>query len=201
MPYTTAQQKIRGKGFAWLDDITCSAASPEAVKPAAEQISDLLRERHRIGPNADDDFNIRHPEEVINAQIEASRTFAAVLVSIACVSLVVGGVGIMNMMLASVAERTREIGLRLAVGATALAVQAQFLVEALVLTVAGGAAGVVAAAVGSVALRSILGWEVAIPLQAVMLAVAFSVAAGVVFGFYPAWKAARLDPITALRRD
>jgi putative ABC transport system permease protein len=201
LPHTSAQQKIRGKGFAYLDDIMCSAVSPEAVKPAAEQITDLMRERHQIAPGMDDDFNIRHPEELINAQLQASRTFSTLLVSIACVSLVVGGVGIMNMMLASVVERTREIGLRLAVGATAWAVQAQFLVEAVVLSLCGGTAGVVASAVGSLALGGVLGWAVTVPAQAVLLAVAFSVAVGVVFGFYPARKAARLDPIAALRRD
>jgi putative ABC transport system permease protein len=201
MPHTTAMKKIRGKGFAWLDDIMCSAVAPEEVKPAAEQISALLRERHHLAPGADDDFNIRHPEELINAQLEASRTFALLLVIIASVSLVVGGVGIMNMMLASVAERTREIGLRLAIGATGAAVHAQFLVEAVMLSLLGGAVGVVASAVGSLALGRVLGWAVSIPAQAVVLALAFSVAVGVLFGFYPAWRAAKLDPITALRRD
>ena len=201
LPYTTALRRIRGKGFAWLDDIMCSAVSPEAVKPAAAEIAALMRERHHIAPGADDDFNIRHPEEVINARLEASRTFATLLVSIACVSLVVGGVGIMNMMLASVVERTREIGLRMALGATELAVQAQFLVESVMLCLWGGAVGVVASAAGSLALGRVLGWTVGIPVEAVLLALAFSVAVGVFFGFYPAWKAARLDPITALRRD
>jgi putative ABC transport system permease protein len=201
LPYTTAQKKIRGKGFAWLDDIMCSAVSPEEVKPAAAQIADLLRERHHIAPGADDDFNIRHPEELINAQLEASRTFALLLVSIASVSLVVGGVGIMNMMLASVAERTREIGLRLALGATEWAVQAQFLVEAVMLSLVGGTVGLAVSAVGSLALGRVLGWAVGIPAQAVAVALVFSVAVGIVFGFYPARQAARLDPITALRRD
>jgi putative ABC transport system permease protein len=201
LPYTTAQRKIRGGAFLSLDDIMCSAVAPEAIKPAAEQIGALLRERHHLAPGADDDFNIRHPEEVINAQLEQSRTFATLLVSIACVSLVVGGVGIMNMMLASVAERTREIGVRLAVGATGWAVQAQFLVEAVMLSLVGGVAGVVASAVGSFALGRVLGWALSIPAQAVLLALAFSVAVGVFFGFYPARRAAQLDPIVALRRD
>jgi putative ABC transport system permease protein len=201
LPHTTAQQKIRGKGFAYLDDIMCSAASPQEVKQAAEQISDLLRERHAIAPGADDDFNIRHPEEVINAQLEASRTFALLLVSIAAVSLVVGGVGIMNMMLAAVAERTREIGIRLAVGATARAVQMQFLVEAILLSLCGGLAGVIVSALGSLGLGRILGWAVAVPVQAIILALGFSVGVGVIFGLYPARRAARLDPIAALGRE
>jgi len=201
LPYTTAQEKIRGKGFAYVDDIMCSAASPGSVAPAAEEISALLRERHHIGEDADADFNIRHPEELIKAQLEASRTFAWLLICIASVSLVVGGVGIMNMMLASVAERTREIGLRLALGATASAVQAQFLVEAVMLCLFGGAVGVVFSVAGALPLGRALGWAVSIPAQAVLPALGFSVATGIFFGFYPAHRAASLDPIGALRRE
>jgi len=199
-PQTTAQKAIRGKGFVWLDDIMCSAVSPEAVKPAAAQISSLLRQRHNIS-EGEDDFNIRHPEELINAQIESARTFALLLVSIGSISLLVGGIGIMNMMLASVAERSLEIGLRLAIGATAWAVQGQFLVEAVLLSLAGGLLGVAVSVVGSMLLGHALGWAVAIPAQAVLLALGFSVAVGVFFGFYPARRASRMDPMVVLRKD
>jgi putative ABC transport system permease protein len=201
MPYTTARNKIRGRGVTWLDDILCSAVAPEAVAGTAKQIEELLRERHHIEVGADADFNIRHPEEIVKAQLEAAETLALLLVSIASVALLVGGVGVMNVMLASVAERTQEIGLRLAVGATPGAVQGQFLTEAVVLSLLGGLAGVLLSGVGSFALGRTLGWPLAIPPQAVGLAVAFSVAVGVVFGFYPAHRAAGLDPIEALRRD
>jgi len=201
LPYTSAQRRIRGKGFASVDDIMCRAVSPAAVQPATDQITDLLRERHHIAPGDDDDFNIRRLEEAASADLEVGRTFATLLISIACVSLLVGGIGIMNMMLASVAERTREIGLRMAVGATERAVQAQFLVESVMLCLCGGIAGVAASAAGPLAMERILGWDVAIPVDAVLLALGFSVAVGVFFGFYPAWKAARLDPITALQQD
>jgi len=198
LPYTSAQRRIRGKGFASVDDIMCRAVSPAA---ATAQITELLRERHHLAPGDDDDFNIRHLEEAANADLEVGRTFAALLVSIACISLVVGGIGIMNMMLASVVERTREIGLRMALGATERAVQAQFLVESVVVCLCGGVAGVAASAAGPLVIERILGWDVAIPVGAVLLALGFSVAVGVFFGFYPAWKAARLDPITALQQD
>jgi len=198
LPYTSAQRRIRGKGFASVDDIMCRAVSPAA---ATAQITDLLRERHHLAPGDDDDFNIRHLEEAANADLEVGRTFAALLISVACISLVVGGIGIMNVMLASVVERTREIGLRMAVGATERAVQAQFLVESVMLCLCGGIAGVAASAAGPLAMERILGWDVAIPADAVLLALGFSVAVGVFFGFYPAWKAARLDPITALQQD
>jgi putative ABC transport system permease protein len=200
LPYTTAQKAIRGKGFVYLDDIMCAAVSPEAVKPAAAQISGLLRQRHHLS-EGEDDFNIRHPEELINAQIEAARTFALLLVSIGSISLLVGGIGIMNMMLASVAERSLEIGLRLAIGATAWAVQAQFLVEAMLLSLAGGLLGVAVSVGGSMLLGQALGWAVSIPGQAVALALAFSVGVGVFFGFYPARRASRLDPMAVLRKD
>ncbi len=179
----------------------CSAATPQAVSVAAEQISDLLRQRHHLSGEDGDDFNIRHPEELIKAQIEASRTFALLLISIASVALIVGGIGIMNVMLASVAERTREIGLRLAIGASEWAVQLQFLAESVILSLFGGALGLFFSVAGSSALGQILGWPVSIPLQAAGLALAFSILVGVFFGFYPARKAARLDPIAALRSD
>jgi putative ABC transport system permease protein len=201
LPYTTAQRRIRGKGFVSVDDVMCRAVSPAAVKPATAQIRDLLRERHHIAPGDDDDFAILHFEDAANADLEVSRTFASLLIGVASVALVVGGVGIMNMMLASVIERTREIGLRMALGATERTVRAQFLVESVLLCLCGGVAGVAASAAGPLAMERVLGWDVAIPVEAVLLALGFSVAVGIFFGFYPAWRAARLDPITALRQD
>ena len=201
LPHTTAQKKLRGGSVAYLDDILCSAMSPEAVGPATLQITALMRQRHHIGVDDEDDFNIRHPEEVVNAQLEASRTFSLLLISIASVALLVGGIGVMNVMLASVAERTREIGVRLAVGATPGSVQLQFLIEAVVLSLFGGLLGVTLSVVGSFAIGRSIGWAVTIPPQAVALAVGFSVFVGVFFGFYPAWRAARLDPVVALGRE
>jgi putative ABC transport system permease protein len=201
MPYSTVQKKLRPRGVTWLDDIMCSASLPQDVAPAVDQIVELLRQRHHIGPGDEDDFNIRRPEEVIKAQLETSETFSLLLVSVASVALLVGGVGVMNVMLASVAERTREIGVRLAVGATEGVVQAQFLIEAVVLSLFGGLAGVAVSIGGSFAIERVLGWPIVIPMQAFLLAIGFSIGVGVVFGFYPAWRAARLDPIDALRRE
>jgi putative ABC transport system permease protein len=200
-PYTTAMKKIRGNGQVWLDDILCSAQGPEDIAPAAAAITELMRQRHHIGPEQDDDFNVRHPEEVIKAQVQASETLEALLVSIGAVSLLVGGIGIMNVMLASVVERTREIGVRLAVGAPGWAIQAQFLAEAVLLTALGGAVGVGVSVAGTSTLGKALGWSIAIPPQAVIVAVVCSVITGVVFGFMPARRAASLDPIEALRAD
>jgi putative ABC transport system permease protein len=201
MPYTTAQRRLRPVGVTWLDDILCSAFSAESVAPAVVQIQQILRERHHIGVDQEDDFNIRKPEEVIKAQLETSETFAFLLVSIASVALVVGGVGVMNVMLASVAERTREIGVRLAVGARKGAVQGQFLTEAVVLSLFGGLAGVAIAIGGAFGIERVLMWHLVIPVEALALALTFSIAVGVVFGFYPAWRAAQLDPIEALRGE
>jgi putative ABC transport system permease protein len=201
MPYGAAQKKIRGKGLTWLDDILCSAESTDAVGPVADQITDLLRQRHRIAAGQDDDFNIRRPEEVIKAQIQTNQTFSLLLFTIASVSMLVGGIGIMNVMLASVAERTKEIGLRLAVGASEGAVQLQFLTEAVVLSLFGGLLGVGASLGGSMGFERFLGWPMPIPMQAVGLAIAFSAAIGVFFGFYPAYRAAKLDPIVALHQE
>ena len=201
MPYTTALKRLRGKGFTWLDDIMCSAESLDAVKPAVERINSLLRERHHIRPGSDDDFNIRKPEEVIKAQIEANRTVSLFLISIAAISLLVGGIGIMNVMLVSVTERTREIGLRLAVGAKTRAIHAQFLSEAVILSLFGSILGIFVGVASSFIVGYTLGWPMSIPLEALIVAPLSAVGIGVFFGFYPAWRAARLDPIAALRHE
>ncbi|MFI5298162.1 MAG: ABC transporter permease [Polyangiales bacterium] len=201
LPYTTVQKRLRGRGYEWLDDIMRSADSASGVAVAAAQISALLRERHQIRSDADDDFNIRHPEEIIKAQLEAAETYARLLIAIAAVALLVGGIGVMNVMLASVAERTREIGLRRAVGAQQGAVQVQFITEAIVLTGFGGLLGIGISLAGAVALERLLGWPMPIPPQAFVLALSFSIGVGVTFGFYPAWRASRLDPIEALRSE
>jgi putative ABC transport system permease protein len=197
MPFTTVQRKI--KGIDWLDDIMCSAASAPAIAPAEKQIAALLRERHHLRADEDDDFNLRHPAEIAKAGAESQRIMTILLASIASVSLIVGGIGIMNIMLVSVTERTREIGLRLAVGARGADVRMQFLGEATVLSLLGGSVGVLVGVAGSRLVATTLQWPTAVPLQALLVAVVFSGAVGVFFGYYPAHKAANLDPIDALR--
>jgi putative ABC transport system permease protein len=199
LPYTTAQKKL--KGVDWLDDILCSAVSQDVVKLAGQQAAALLRERHHLRAEEEDDFNIRNPEDVIQAQIEASHTLTMLLVAIASISLVVGGIGIMNVMLVSVTERTREIGVRVAVGATEEAIQLQFLAESVMLSMVGGAAGVLVGIAGSFFLGRTLGWPMQMSVQSVLLAALFSIAVGVFFGYYPARKASLLDPIEALRYE
>ena len=198
LPYTTVQKKLLGKGYTYLDDVLCSAVSAESVDVAADEVTRLLRERHRIQPGEPDDFNIRRMDEVIKADIAAKRTMAMFLETVAAISLLVGGIGVMNVMLATVTERTREIGVRLAVGAKEWAVHVQFLAEAVMLSLSGGIAGALLGVGASVALGESLGWPVTVPALAVMLAPAFSIAVGVVFGFWPARRAAKLDPIVAL---
>jgi putative ABC transport system permease protein len=201
MPYTTAVARIRGKGYEWLDDILCSAVSMQAVNPAIDRIIPLMRQRHHILPGQDDDFNIRRPDEIIKAQIQASETLALFLLTIASIALLVGGIGVMNVMLASVAQRTREIGLRLAVGATQTAVAMQFIGESIMLTFGGGLLGVGVSFGGTSLLGKMLGWPLSLSAQAVTTALIFSVVVGLVAGTYPAWRAARLDPIEALRHE
>ncbi|HEV7783685.1 MAG TPA: ABC transporter permease [Thermoanaerobaculia bacterium] len=199
MPFTTALHKL--KGTSWLDDIVCSAVSPEAIGPAKEQIVRLLRQRHHLRAGAPDDFNLRSPEEILEAQQETSRTFTLLLASIASVSLLVGGIGIMNIMFVTVTERTREIGVRRAVGATRQSVLAQFLLEAVLLCALSGTFGVLLGVAASSVFANVLGWTMIIPPRAILIAVVFSCLIGIGFGFYPARKAAMLDPIDALRYE
>ena len=166
-----------------------------------EAVRDLMRQRHRLAPGAEDDFTIRNLTEVLQAQEESSRVMAMLLAAVAGVSLVVGGIGIMNIMLVSVTERTREIGLRMAVGARSRDILAQFLIEAVTLSLVGGAIGIALGAVASWAVATFAGWQVSMDARAIALAVSFSAAVGVFFGFYPARRAAGLLPIQALRYE
>ena len=199
VPYTTAQKKV--KGNMWLDDILCSAVSPEAVKVAGQEAAAILRDRHHLRLEEPDDFNVRNPEDIIQAQLDASRTLTILLIAIASISLIVGGIGIMNVMLVSVTERTREIGVRVAVGATETAIQLQFLGESIMLSLVGGTAGVLFGVVGSYLVGQTLKWPIEMSLESIVIAAAFSIAVGVFFGYYPARKASLLDPIEALRYE
>jgi putative ABC transport system permease protein len=199
IPYTTAQHKVKGTDY--YDDIMCSAISPLAISPAIDQITSLLRQRHRLRPEQPDDFNIRRPEEFLQQLEATNRTFTLLLGSVASVSLLVGGIGVMNIMLVSVTERTREIGVRMAVGATERDVRMQFLSEAIVLSLLGGACGVAGGWLGAKGISSILDWRTVVSPQAILAAAVFSVGVGIFFGYYPARKAASLDPIDALRYE
>jgi putative ABC transport system permease protein len=198
MPFTTVQKKVRG--IYWVDDIMGSAIAPEAIVPAEAEITALLRERHHIQPGQPDDFNLRHPADLAQARVESQRTMTWVLGSIASVALVVGGIGIMNIMLVSVTERTREIGIRLAVGARERDIRAQFLVEAVTVALIGGWVGIALGLVGVYGLSYFAAWQTLVRPDALVLAVAFAGTVGVFFGWYPARRASRLDPIEALRR-
>ena len=197
MPYSTVMKKIKGQ--LWLDDIMMSATSARVVDQAEQDIAALLRERHRIRAGADDDFNLRHPTEIAEAVKQSTQTMELLLAAIASVSLLVGGIGIMNIMLVSVTERTREIGLRQAVGARGRDVLSQFLVEAVILSLIGGATGILVGTLGAQAIANSFNWPMRVSPNAVVVAFGCSVAIGVFFGFYPARQAARLDPIEALR--
>jgi putative ABC transport system permease protein len=199
MPWTTAMRRIVGKDQTWLDDILCSAVSTDKIRVAADQASALLRERHRIAPGAEDDFNIRHPEELLKARLQSAETLEVLLGLLAVLSLIVGGIGIMNVMLASVTQRTREIGLRVAVGATPGAIQLQFLGEAVLLTTVSGGLGVLLGISAAPYVGETLGWPLAMSLRIDLLALVFAAAVGVCFGMYPAIRASRMDPIVALR--
>jgi putative ABC transport system permease protein len=201
MPWTTAMKRIVGKDQTWLDDILCSARSTDAIAPATAQIEELLRQRHHLEPGAEDDFNIRHPEELLQARIKTSKTLRLLLLALAGIAMVVGGIGVMNVMLASVSQRITEIGLRSAIGARPAAIQLQFLGEAVALSLLGGALGVGLGEVSGYIFEDKLGWQLAMSPGISAIAVGVSVVAGVVFGLYPAVRAARVDPIVALRTE
>jgi ABC-type antimicrobial peptide transport system permease subunit len=187
--------------FSDLDDIFVSATSPDEVKPAITQITEILRERHRLADGDPDDFRIRNLTEISEALASTAHTMTRLLLCVALISLLVGGIGIMNIMLVSVTERTREIGLRMAVGARAIDILRQFLTEAVVLCIAGGIAGIAVGRTVSIIVTSVLNWPTSASVPAIVAAVAVSVSVGVIFGFYPAWRASRLDPIDALRYE
>jgi putative ABC transport system permease protein len=197
VPITTLQKKLTGEP--WLRYIVVSAVSKDATYAAQQEITGLLRDRHRIRQGQDDDFMVRNLADVAQLADQSSRVMTMLLASIAGVSLIVGGIGIMNIMLVSVTERTREIGVRMAIGATEEDVQRQFLIEAVVLSLMGGAAGIFFGVGSSLIISKLLGWAVLVSPLAIVAAVIFSAGVGVFFGFYPARKAARLDPIEALR--
>jgi putative ABC transport system permease protein len=197
VPYTTVMKKLQGQQN--VNNITVSAASADAIQETAEAIRVELRARHKIVPGDPDDFMVRTLEEMASVQTETTKTMTTLLASIAGVSLLVGGIGIMNIMLVSVTERTREIGLRMAIGARGKDVLLQFLVEAIVISLIGGCIGIGLGFGLSAAVQKFMQWPAVISPNAVALAFGFAGVTGVFFGFYPARKAAGLDPIEALR--
>jgi len=189
-----AQARSRAVSTIWV-----KVADGHDTKAAEDEVRLLLRQRHRLQPGTDDDFSLRNLAEVMAAQEASSRVLALLLAAVASVSLLVGGIGIMNIMLVSVTERTREIGLRMALGARTRDILGQFLVEAVTLSLIGGLVGVALGVGGAMAVASLAGWRVVLSPAAVGLAVAFAFGVGVLFGFYPARKAAQLNPVEALR--
>src|SRR5439155_1079364 len=194
---TTVMKQLAGTTRISL--IQVAAVSPDQVEEAKREIEALLRQRQHLQPGQDSNFMMRTQEEIASTAAENIRTLSILLGSVAAISLLVGGIGIMNIMLVSVTERTREIGIRMAIGAKARHVLAQFLLEAVVLSVVGGAIGVLLGMGSSAVISQVAGWPVEIGTASVAMAFGFAAAVGVFFGFYPPCKAARLDPIEAPR--
>jgi putative ABC transport system permease protein len=199
MPYTSAMKRVAGGTT--LRNINVQVADPKDLPIAQQQIIDLLRQRHNIRPGRDDDFTVRNQEEIAEAATATADVMTGLLFAIACVSLLVGGIGIMNIMLVSVTERTREIGTRMAVGAHGRDILTQFLIEAVSLSSVGGIIGIIVGVVGSKAISAVKHWPSLISPSSIIVAFFFSAAVGIFFGFYPARKAAQLDPIEALRYE
>ena len=201
IPFSTAERKVIGTKFLGTVGVVFLATERrEQIPQTVQEIKELLRARHRIQPKQDDDFTIRSMEEVA-ARRAASRTMVVMLLSIASISLVVGGIGIMNILLVSVTERTREIGLRLAVGAKRWQILLQFLSEAVIISMTSGIIGVGVGIAAAYVLTYFAGWSIIISLQAGVIAFFFSVVVGIVFGLYPANKASLMNPIDALRYE
>ncbi len=198
-PYTTVQKKILGRDRIQIAFV--SAISQDATYTAQSQITELLRQRHKLTASEPNDFTVRNMTDVAEAANETSKTMTILLACIAGVSLLVGGIGIMNIMLVSVTERTREIGIRMAIGARSSAVRSQFLIESIVLSLTGGTVGIILGVVLSLVIPAFLGWPTLVSMMAIVGSVLFSAAVGIFFGYYPARKAAALDPIEALRYE
>jgi putative ABC transport system permease protein len=202
VPLTTAQKKLFGMQFPGMVRlILVQATAPEVMKSVEDQINDLLRQRHHIQPKQDNDFSVRNLTEIMSTQEQSANVMSLLLGAIASISLIVGGIGIMNIMLVSVTERTREIGIRIAVGAKGRDILLQFLIESLVLSLIGGTMGIVLGIAGTLVLASFTHWPTLFSMQAILLAFLFSGSVGVFFGFYPARKASLLNPIEALHYE
>jgi len=202
VPLTTAQRQLFGQAFpGMVRNIAVQAWGPDEVKQVETQIKELLRQRHRIQPNQDDDFSVRDLTEMMSSREASANVMSLLLGSIASISLIVGGIGIMNIMLVSVTERTREIGIRIAVGAKSRDILLQFLIESLILSLMGGILGIGIGMVGTIILSSFTQWPILFSTTAILLAFLFSGSVGVFFGFYPARKASLLNPIEALRYE
>jgi len=199
VPYTTVQARLNNN--ARIGMILASTLSPDDISAATEEMRAIMREAHKIADGEDDDFTIRNQDELAQVAQDTTKVMSALLAWVASISLIVGGIGIMNIMLVSVTERTREIGIRMAIGARGSDVLTQFLVESVVLSVLGGLFGIVLGYLSAAILGRVMGWSTFTPPGAVLMAVGFSAAVGVFFGFYPAQQAAALNPIQALRHE
>ncbi len=204
IPLSTAKKRVlggRSLSGNLVEGIIVKVRSAEEVPQAEEEVTALLRQRHRIRPGQADDFRVRNLAEMLNTRADSSKALSLLLMAVASISLIVGGIGIMNIMLVSVTERTREIGLRMAVGATGGDIMAQFLIESVVLSLIGGFIGAILGIAGSVGMANLSDWPAIIDSKSVFLAFGFSAAVGIFFGFYPSRKASLLDPIEALRHE